>query len=590
MGKRTLKPAAPAPDVDEDLDLDDEESGRDLTAAPDDEDDDEEDAWYLPDTSTLSCLYCGCTEDDACVTPAGPCSWITTEPPVCSNPSCIERNSFVRTAGEPENDVEQEQPPRTDLADLKPEPLGIAANLPGAPVIDALIVEISVDEIARDPKQARDEGADAELADSIRANGVLQPIVLRRHPEAGKLEPVLCSLYPSYLIVDGERRWLGARAAKLSTIPARIVDDAGDEGDRLLRQNLLNDGKRLKPMEEARSWKRIMTAKGWKIQQLATALGRPKSTVSDRLALLDAPKQFLPFFERGVLSAAAAPVVRQLLDVPARAMDRIVEDLTEDWEWEDALRDFDRDGKPIALDKFERMVDDALTNQMALIDPKLEVDYKGKTVQVGSRLFAVDVAAYTAAAEKADKPSATKRPAPSEAEKKQADAERKRRSQQSATKERAKLEKEKKAQLHRAQFAAVASKLPSAIDGKFALILIERIAEHLWLKDEDFALLGIPVGKSRQLARREIALYAEKLDTKNRIQLLLKLAIYDDVPPFRAADDFVAKGAAALKIDLKKVKPIAFAPEFPAGDAAAKTSAKLKSSAKATKPSPKKRR
>lgn len=417
--------------------------------------------------------------------------------------------------------------------------------------------EIAVNDIAPDPDQPR-EAVDDELWASIAANGVLQPIVVRPHPKAGEQIPGINMRVQPFMLVDGERRWRGARKADLATVPARVMLAADDDGDRLLHQVVFNDGKRLTPMEEARSWKRIMTAKGWTAQQLAKALGRGKSTVSDRLALLDAPAPFRKYFESGLLTAAAAPIVRPLLDLPARALERVADAVHDDWNFERAEDDFQSNGKAMRVDAFQKVIDQALNDELAPIDPALEVEYKGKEVQIGSQRYAIDADAYHKAAEKAKsglpKPKPKPKP-PTAAEAKALEAQKKLRAKHNADNAKAKADQERKELLYREQFRAVAAKVPGAIDGEMALVLIRVIAESMFFDNDGLEAIGIAsVATSGCHAPHGLVKYAGKLDGKARVQLLIKLAIYAERPPYRAENDYVAFAAKALNVDLKKVK------------------------------------
>jgi ParB-like chromosome segregation protein Spo0J len=87
------------------------------------------------------------------------------------------------------------------------------------------------------------------------------------------------------MIVDGERRYRGAvKAGPRRTSRRRSPTRPWTRARASAPGRDSNEGKRLKPMEEARTYKRIMAAKGWSIQQLADHLGKSKSTVSDRVA------------------------------------------------------------------------------------------------------------------------------------------------------------------------------------------------------------------------------------------------------------------------------------------------------------------
>lgn len=149
-----------------------------------------------------------------------------------------------------------------------------------------------------DPAQPRVE-ADAELRASIAATGILQPITVRPHP----------TLSGAWMIVDGERRWRASEGVQdeIPVIPRR---DQEDEYDRLRTQLVANTGKPLTPVEEARSFARMLEMRRCSIEQLAKDLGRPRSTVSERLALLELGPWVKPIAD-GVVPVSYA--VRALL-------------------------------------------------------------------------------------------------------------------------------------------------------------------------------------------------------------------------------------------------------------------------------------
>lgn len=436
--------------------------------------------------------------------------------------------------------------------------------------VAAYVLEIPLAQIAPDPDQARDEGADDELAASIAANGFYRSkaIEVRVNP--------LPDATTQYMVVDGERRFRAALKAGLESVPVIVTEEAEQLGDRLLRQVVSNDGKRLKPMEEARTFKRIMDDKGWNIQQLAEHLGRSKSTVSDRLAMLEIPGDFLRYVEEGVLTAAAAPILRPLAALPDKARKRVVENLLAAWDWEDALRDARDTGKAIPLSGhggLESMVKDSLAAELRWIDPKTPVDYKGKIVRVGSDDYALDASAYEAAAKKAETESPAakaKKPAPSAAElKARADQKREQERNRIARAKEAAARELKKRQ-HRAFVEAVLAEVPDAIDGKWALFLVRLLVANVFNLEGDNLVdaLGLPPVKAKAYNAAEKALiaHAEKLDAKGRIRLVLKLAAYSEQPCYNKEEDWTLQAAALLKIDPKKIKvePPVFSPELSA--------------------------
>lgn len=142
------------------------------------------------------------------------------------------------------------------------------------------------------PRERFDEDALRELADSIRAVGVLQPIIVR---ETGN----------RYEIIAGERRFRASRLAGLAEIPAIVRD--WDEQKRLeaaLIENLQRDD--LNPVEEAVGVKRLMEAAGLTQERVAERLGKSRPAVANLLRLLTLPEEVQKMLVDGRLSAGHA--------------------------------------------------------------------------------------------------------------------------------------------------------------------------------------------------------------------------------------------------------------------------------------------
>jgi ParB family chromosome partitioning protein len=141
------------------------------------------------------------------------------------------------------------------------------------------LVEISVDQIDVNPNQPRkvfDSNALQELAASIKASGVIQPVVVRR-------------VNGSYQLVAGERRWRAARQAGLERIPAVVRDVTDVESLEIaLVENLLRED--LNPMEEAEAYHKLLAQFGWTQEQLAQRVGRDRSSIANALRLLRLPE------------------------------------------------------------------------------------------------------------------------------------------------------------------------------------------------------------------------------------------------------------------------------------------------------------
>jgi ParB family chromosome partitioning protein len=133
-----------------------------------------------------------------------------------------------------------------------------------------------------------------ELADSIRAQGVVQPIVVR------PLTPTAGGGAQRYEIIAGERRWRAAQIAGLSEVPA-VIRDVPDEAAiaMALIENIQRED--LNPLEEARALERLIAEFGLTHQQVATAVGRSRAAVTNLLRLLElAPEVCTLLEERAI--------------------------------------------------------------------------------------------------------------------------------------------------------------------------------------------------------------------------------------------------------------------------------------------------
>jgi ParB family chromosome partitioning protein len=178
-----------------------------------------------------------------------------------------------------------------------------------APDIGAVYREIDPSQIEpnpRQPRQAFDEEALAELVHSIREFGLMQPIVVRALARTSG---------PRYQLVMGERRWRAAQTAGLTAIPA-IVRETAD--DNLLRDALLENIHRaqLNPLEEAAAYQQLLDEFDVTHDELAARIGRSRPLISNMIRLLRLPIAVQRRVAAGVLSAGHA---RALLSLDAGA-------------------------------------------------------------------------------------------------------------------------------------------------------------------------------------------------------------------------------------------------------------------------------
>lgn len=202
---------------------------------------------------------------------------------------------------------------------------GVVASAPSVPVHlqgvsrnkDAAV--IPVDKIGPDPTQPReefDEGELERLAESLRTRGQLQPVTVCWDEGRGM-----------YVLVCGERRWRAARRAGLPTMTATILAKAPEEGERLALQcieNLLRSD--LRPVEEAKAYRQLMSFNGWSAAQLSRELAVSESKVARAMALLELPAPVQTQVESGILPPATAYEISKIEDRAEQAelADRVV--------------------------------------------------------------------------------------------------------------------------------------------------------------------------------------------------------------------------------------------------------------------------
>lgn len=146
-----------------------------------------------------------------------------------------------------------------------------------------------------------------ELKNSIEKNGVLQPIVVRRIAD------------DSYEIIAGERRFRASKLANKETIPAIIIDvDDATVASFSLIENIQRS--QLSPMEEAVAYQRLMDEFGLTHQEVASSVGKPRSSISNALRLLSLPENIKNLINAKVIEAGHAKI---LVAVPVEQQQEI---------------------------------------------------------------------------------------------------------------------------------------------------------------------------------------------------------------------------------------------------------------------------
>lgn len=181
---------------------------------------------------------------------------------------------------------------------------GLSALIPDAPepLAPRAWLEVDIDLLEPNDYQPRAEVDDArldELTQSIRANGIIQPIVARR-TEGQR-----------YQIIAGERRWRAAQRAGLQRVPVVVKEIGAHEKQRRLEMALIENIQRenLNPIEEARAYQRLVQDFGLKHDEVAAQVGKDRSTVANTLRLLRLPEEVQAEVASGRLSMGHARAI-----------------------------------------------------------------------------------------------------------------------------------------------------------------------------------------------------------------------------------------------------------------------------------------
>ncbi len=174
------------------------------------------------------------------------------------------------------------------------------------------VAEVPVGKIGRDDDQPREEfdpDGIARLAESLKARGQLQPIRVRWDEARDQ-----------YVIICGERRWRAAQMAGLATLACVVVDGPMDPAELLavqLVENALRED--LRPVEQARAYRRLMDARGWSARQLADELSVGHPAIVKALALLKLPDSAQALVEDGTIPPSVAYEASKIGDAGEQA-------------------------------------------------------------------------------------------------------------------------------------------------------------------------------------------------------------------------------------------------------------------------------
>ena len=154
---------------------------------------------------------------------------------------------------------------------------------------------VPIEKIFRDETQPRkefDKDKIDELAQSIKKNGLIQPIILVKRND------------DNFMIVAGERRWRAAQIANLKTLPSLLIPDDLDKDEISLIENIQREN--LKISEEANAYQRLINKNNYTHENLANIVGKSRSHVTNLLRLLTLDKYFLSLLNNGKISMGHA--------------------------------------------------------------------------------------------------------------------------------------------------------------------------------------------------------------------------------------------------------------------------------------------
>jgi ParB family chromosome partitioning protein len=183
---------------------------------------------------------------------------------------------------------------------------GLSSLIPEAPTgvrTDSGFLMLDIDRIHPSPYQPRtDFGTLEGLVESIRENGIVQPVIVRKEKEGEKFE-----------LIAGERRWRAAQLAGIGRIPA-VVRSVGEE--KILELALIENLQRkdLNPIEEAKAYDLLLTQMNLSQADVAKRVGRDRSSVANSLRLLKLDEKIQRFLEEGTLSTGHAKAIMALGD------------------------------------------------------------------------------------------------------------------------------------------------------------------------------------------------------------------------------------------------------------------------------------
>lgn len=246
---------------------------------------------------------------------------------------------------------------------------------------EARIWKIAVDKLvpgAYQPRKHFDKTLLQELADSIKQNGLIQPITVRKRSAGG------------FEIIAGERRWRAAQIAGLHEVPAIIKTVTDKEALQLaIIENIQRED--LDPIEEAESYQRLMTEFGFSQQEVSERVGKERSTVANALRLIQLPNELKEMLAEKMLSVGHAKALLSVADknmqiklakecvakgLSVRALEVEIKNKTKS-----AAKDME-DSKGLNIDVAAKLAHELADQIQKKLGTKTEINYKSGKGQV----------------------------------------------------------------------------------------------------------------------------------------------------------------------------------------------------------------
>ena len=192
--------------------------------------------------------------------------------------------------------------------------LGSKADLNLENKKDNGLLLIPIEKIFRDENQPRkefDKEKIEELAQSIKKNGLIQPLILTKKSDN------------NYMLVAGERRWRAAQIANLKMIPSLLLPEDLDKDEISLIENIQREN--LKISEEAQAYQRLIDKNNYTHEELAKIVGKSRSHITNLLRILSLDPYFFDLLNKGILSMghARALVGKKPMDLDEKILNQI---------------------------------------------------------------------------------------------------------------------------------------------------------------------------------------------------------------------------------------------------------------------------